>query len=332
MPIKLISVADIKQCISMKEAIAVMKQAFLQLASNEVIQPLRTSLLITKNNGVCITMPAYLQQEEQLGVKIVSSFPNNILNNQPNIHGTITLIDAHTGIPLALMDASYLTALRTGAISGLATDLLAKKEASTLCIIGTGLQAHTQLEAITTVRSIKQITVWSRNPKNAFAFAQSYQHQYPIEASNTLKEALNDADIICTATNSNSAFIHSADIKNEVHINAIGSHTKMMHELSIDVIKNAQLIVDQKEAALSEAGEIIKAIEENQLHPNALIELGHALKNSMLLKSEGRTVFKSVGLAIQDISIASTIYKNACQKNLGFNYDLMTGHASLDLM
>lgn len=327
MPIKLISAADVKQCISMKEAITVMKQAFLQLASNEVIQPLRTSLPITKNNGVCITMPAYLQQEEQLGIKIVSSFPNNIVNNHPNIHGLITLIDAYTGIPLALMDANYLTALRTGAVSGLATDLLAPKEASTLCIVGTGAQAHTQLETITRVRSIKKITLWSRNPENARAFAQSYQHQYPIEACETLQKALGNADIICTATNSTTVLIHSADIKNDVHINAIGSHTKTMQELSVDVIKNAQLIVDQKEAALSEAGEIIKAIEEKQLHPNTLIELGHVLKNSSFLKKEGRTVFKSVGLAIQDISIASFVYNAACQKHLGFDYDLMKGGA-----
>jgi len=321
MPVKLISRADIQQCISMPQAIEVMKDAFLQLANQEVIQPLRTALSVS-GKGAMLTMPAYLERERQLGIKLVSSFPDNRKHNLPNIHGLIVLIDASNGVPLALMEAGYLTALRTGAVSGLATDLLAKKDAKSLCIIGAGAQARTQLEAVVAVRNIEKITIWSRTYQHAFEFSESYQHQFCIEPVLNIQSAVRDADIICTATNSDTPLVYSADIKPDVHINAVGSHAKSMQEIGLDVLQKAMIVVDQKEAALVEAGEVITAIESGYVKEKQLMELGELLQhpNSAYLKQ--LTLFKSVGLAIQDISIASCVYQNAVKDGLGFSWDL----------
>lgn len=321
MPIKLISRAEIQKCISMPEAIEVMKNAFLQLANHQVIQPLRTAMPIS-DKGAMLTMPAYLERERELGIKIVSSFPDNREQNLPSIHGLIVLIDANTGVPIALMEAGYLTALRTGAISGLATDLLARKDAKSLCIIGSGVQARTQLEAVVAVRNIEKITVWSRTYQHALEFCEFYRHRFYIEPVASIQSAVLDADIICTATNSDTPLVYSADIKPDVHINAVGSHAKSMQEIGLDVLQNAMIVVDQKEAALAEAGEVIAAIESGCLKENQLIELGGLLQNPNASYFTQLTLFKSVGLAIQDIGIASCVYQKAIKNRLGLSYDL----------
>lgn len=321
MNITLLSKKDIQQCITMKDAIDTMRAAFLKLAKGEVLQPLRCVIPV-QSKGATLTMPAYLHKQ-QLGVKIVSSFPENFTHRLPCIHGVIVLLDTRTGVPIAFMEAGYLTALRTGAISGLATDLLAREDARQLCIIGSGIQAYTQLEAIRAVRNIEKITVWSRTFKHAKTFVESFNNQLNIEPIESIQAAVRKADIICTATSSTTPFLHYPDLKQNVHINAIGSHSKSMQEIGLDILQKAMIVVDQKNAALMEAGELINAFEAKQLEPDQLIELGHILQNARPPHfNQKLTLFKSVGLAIQDISIAHQVYENAIKKNLGFNYDL----------
>ena len=301
MSLMLLSATDIKQCINMQQAIDAMENAFLQLAQHQVVLPLRTPLPITNENAICLTMPAYLQQQRQLGLKVVSLFPNNHQHQLPSINGVILLLDATTGQPKALMDASYLTALRTGAVSGLATKLLAENDAKHVAIIGSGTQAMTQLDAIRAVRPIQHVSVWSRTPKHALLFAKQLEHQMDVQVSTTIQDAIKNADIICTATQSTEPLIYLDDIKSDVHINAIGSHTKTMHEIAPDVFTKSVTIVDQITAALAEAGEIIQAVESNLIRTNSLIEIGNLLMHPKPELKHQRTVFKSVGLAIQDI-------------------------------
>jgi len=322
MNIRILSKTDIQQCITMFDAINIMRDAFLELAHNNVIQPLRTVIPIKSKDAVTLTMPAYLPKKQQLGIKVVSSFPQNCKIGLESINGVILVIDAQTGMPLALLEAGFLTAIRTGAISGLATDLLCSQEAKHLCIIGSGTQSYTQVEAVAAVRNIEKISVWSRNYQHAIKFAKNLSNRFSIQAIADICDATADADIICTATNSTMPLIHRENIKSNVHINAIGSHSRDMQEIDIDIIKNAQIIVDNLDAACREAGEIITAIEAKQLNPETLIELANIVTQKDVIPRGGISVFKSVGLAIQDISIANFVYQKAVEYNLGSSYDL----------
>lgn len=323
MSLRILTARDIKKILTMQEVIAVMKEAFIQLASGNVCMPLRTAIPIPKHQAVTLCMPTYISSTEQLGVKIVTLFPNNPQRGLPSIHGLVFLFNAQTGQPEALLDGSLLTALRTGAVSGLATDLLARPDASSVAIIGSGVQARTQLEAIACVRKIKQIWIYSRNPANAELFAQEVTNDKNISASikvtHSAHEATKEADIICTATASTTPLIDIMDVRPGVHINAIGSHTEQMCEIGTKLVSQSKIIVDLRSAALAEAGEIIQSIRAGTLKENAISELGEVILDPTLGRTspEQTTFFKSVGVAIQDISIADYTLKAAQKINQG---------------
>lgn len=185
------------------------------------------------------------------------------------------------------MEGTYLTALRTGAVSGLATKYLAREDAKHLAVIGSGVQAVTQLEAMATVRDIEKVSIYSRNRERATQFADTISEHFEVKVCKDIKQAVAEADIICTATNSTEPLIYLQDIGSNVHINAIGSHTKEMREIANNVLAKALVIVDQKEAALAEAGEIIHAIANKALTKTRLKELGHMLtKNTTYYKKD----------------------------------------------
>ncbi|MDI9818365.1 MULTISPECIES: ornithine cyclodeaminase family protein [unclassified Legionella] len=322
MSLTLLKLEDIKQSITMVEAIDAMEKAFVQLAARRCVLPLRTPVAVSGEDGLTLTMPAYLPEQKALGLKVVSIFPHNQDKNIPSINGAILLLDAQTGRLEAIMEAAYLTALRTGAVSGLATKYLTSENVRHVAIIGAGVQAFTQLEAVAAVRDIQCVSIWSRNKERAALFAEKVKHQFEVRTHADIHSAVKDADIICTATGSNTPLISLQDVKSTVHINAIGSHTKEMRELSDDVLAKAIVVVDQKEAALSEAGEIIHAIENKALEETSILELGAVIQGDSSSYRDKMTVFKSVGLAIQDISIAQAVYQNAKEGGIGKPFDL----------
>ena len=325
MSLQLLSLDDVKKSITMSQAIKAMERAFTQLARRQAQVPLRTGISIESELALTLTMPAYLAEDEALGLKVVSIFPNNIGKNKPTITGFIMLLDAHTGEPQALMDATFLTALRTGAVSGLATNYFAADTANHVAIIGSGAQAKTQLEAVAAVRDIKRVSIWSRNIKNAKHLATPFENQFDVNVYESIPLAIRDADIICTATNSTEPLIHFKNIQPHVHINAIGSHSPSMREIDNDVLSHAVVIADQLDAVLAESGEIISAIEKHELKQDAIIEIGHWLLHKNTDYKNQITVFKSVGLAIQDVSVAAVVYHNAINKNLGVPFALTEG-------
>ncbi|MGQ3887579.1 ornithine cyclodeaminase family protein [Legionella sp. CNM-1927-20] len=292
------------------------------LAHRQVKLPLRMGISIEEEEALTLTMPAYLAQSKALGLKVVSIFPKNLTKHKPSITGFIVLLNATTGEPQLLMDGRYLTALRTGAVSGLATRYFAKKDASHLAIIGTGAQAYTQLEAIAAVCPITHVSLWSRTESNAKFFAKKIANDYEVQVHSTIAATVRDADVICTVTSSTEPLIDLSMLKPDVHINAIGSHTPLMQEIGADILQQAVVIVDQVEAVLKEAGEIIAAINNHQLEQEALIEIGQWLVNKNKNYQTSLTVFKSVGLAIQDLSVAEVVYRNALRRNLGFTFVL----------
>ena len=262
-----------------------------------------------------LTMPAYLGEQNALGLKVISVFLNNTAKGKPAINGVILLLNEETGEAQAIMEAGYLTAMRTGAVSGVATKYLAKENATELAIIGSGVQAMTQLEGVASVRPIKKVAIWSRNYDNARSFAQKIEGRFEVNCYQLIQDAVKNADVICTATASSEPLLRLADLKPEVHINAVGSHSPQMCEIHNDVLAEARVIVDQKDAALAEAGEIISALQEHCINQNDIMEIGALLSSNLKSKQNTKlSVFKSVGLAIQDISIAHAVYANAVKK------------------
>lgn len=284
-----------------------MKDAFLQLSSGRAIVPIRTVIDSNDLSGRALFMPSYAVGYGLFGLKMVSVFSNNSNKNLPIIQGKMMVMDGKSGTPLALLDAEYLTALRTGAASGLATDLLARKDAEVVALFGTGAQAETQLEGILSVRAIKEIIVFGRDQKKTISFCKSIEKPgikiHPAASSSDLKRA----DIICTATTSSTPVLQIDQLKQGVHINAVGSFKPTMQEIPSDVIQKSILIVDQREAAIEEAGEIAVPLQQGLITKNHIhAELGEIISGSKTGRTslEQTTVFKSVGNAIQDLAIA----------------------------
>lgn len=313
-----LSQEEVRNCITMKQAITAMKRAFKEYYAGAAVLPLRTPVPIEKEGALTLTMPAYLSQQNALGLKVISIFPHNVKKNKPTINGLVLLLNEQTGEAKAIMEAGFLTSMRTGAVSGLATDYLAKKEASHVAILGSGVQALTQLEAVATVRPITKVSVWSRTLQNAKQFVKKIEPMgYEVTCFPDIKKTVREADIICTATSSVEPLLHAGDVKKGVHINAVGSHTPEMCEVSSDILAQSLIVVDQLEAACSEAGEIINALKDKSIIINDILELGGLITDKGSKKEHSYTLFKSVGLAIQDISIAQAIYTNAIQKGVG---------------
>lgn len=307
MDIEYFSKEDIRKRVSMSRAIDMMRAAFLQLSSGGAVVPVRTVIESRDHNGRVLFMPSYSAEFGLFGLKMVTVFHNNEAINLPAIQGKMLLMDGVNGTPLAVLDAEYLTALRTGAASGLATDLLASQHAEVLALFGTGVQAETQLDGVLAVRPIKEVIVFGKTEKRTIAFCDSVKQRSSCRIHVGTLEDLKRADIICTATTTTAPLFQLEQLKPGVHINGIGSYKPTMQEIGSNVIAQSILIVDQREAALSEAGDIMIPIQQGLITEDHIhAELGEVISGF----KKGRTnelqvtVFKSVGNAIQDLAIA----------------------------
>lgn len=311
----------VEEGVTMTEAIELMKEAFRSLSLGEAVVPLRVNLPQPMQNAQTLFMPVYLPSAEALGLKMVTIFRNNPVQNLPLIHGLMLVMDSTNGQPLALLDAEYLTALRTGAASGLATDLLARKEAKVLAVFGTGAQARTQVEGVAAVRSLEKVLVFGRTPVTAEAFCHEMQVKTGLKMELAQQpEQLAEADIICTATTSNVPVFEHHHLKKGVHINGVGSYRPDARELPGETMQAARIIVDQRTAATAEAGDIVLPMNAGMLGAAPIFaELGEivaGIKSGRTSEDE-ITVFKSVGNAAQDLAVASYLVKKAQKDNLG---------------
>lgn len=318
----ILTASDVRRALPMSAAIETQKRAYAALVSGDVALPLRILIQTPAQNAVTLFMPARVSGD--LGAKIVSVFPNNAQKGLPMIHGVVILIDSDTGQPAALMDATYLTALRTGAASGAATDLLARPDSAVAAVFGAGAQARTQLEAVCAVRSIKQAWIYDRNPEAAQRMAAELAGRNPIPSdlrvASTPHEAVSRADIICTATTSTTPVYDGRDVKPGAHVNGIGAYTPAMQENDTELVRRALVVIDSRESALAEAGDLIiplKAglIGEDHIHG----ELGEIITG----RKPGRTspdqitFFKSCGIAVQDVVAGAETLRRARQMKLG---------------
>lgn len=325
MKLRTLSAADVQRAVTMAEAIAAVKEAYIQLSAGQAVVPLRTPVPVKDRDAVTLFMPAYLSGSDAMAAKIVSVFPGNTARGLPLIHAVVIVVDAETGRPVALMDGTYLTALRTGAASGVATDLLARPEAHVAAIFGAGAQARTQLEAVCTVRAIDRVWVYDKDMAAAAAYAEEMGARgQPIPADISVAgspaQAVRDADIICTATTSSVPVFSDADLKPGVHVNGIGAYTPEMQEVPAETVARARVIVDSRSASLSEAGDLIIPLESGLISEEAVRgEIGEVAAGQVAGRQldDEITFFKSVGVAVQDVAVADLILRRAEVLGLG---------------
>jgi len=310
MAIPFFTAEQIRRALPMRRAVEAMREAFIAFSEGRAHIPQRVALPIPEREGITLIMPGYLPPRD-LGLKVVSVFPHNPERGLPTLSALVLMLDPETGAPMAMLDGAFLTAWRTGAASGLATDLLARPDAESLALIGAGAQARTQLLAVCAVRPIRRVRIYSRTPERARAFVEAMRGEEgvpeDIALAPTPEAAVAEADVVCTATNSPTPVFDGRSLRPGTHLNAIGSFTLQMRELDEETFRRAsRVVVDSRAAALVEAGEIVRAIQQGILRESDLIELGEiaAGRRPGRQRPEEITLFKSVGLAVQDLVAA----------------------------
>ena len=299
---------QINDLISMEEAIRAMGTAFAQLSNGEAVVPPRLSLDIPDKNATSLVMPAYATGSPYYTVKIVSVNYSNPDKGLPLIHGIVQVFDAENGKHIANLDGASITAIRTGAASGLATDLLAKENANVCAVFGTGVQAASHIEAVLEVRPIEKIMVFSRSKPSAEKFCSTLANQVQCEIGK--KESLLEADIVCTTTPASSPLFETDKIKPGCHLNVVGSAQPSFREVPTGLVARSKIIVDNREACEQEAGDLIIPVQEGSWSFEHLHgELGQVVSGDIIAReSENEiTLFKSVGNAIQDHAMAHLI-------------------------
>ena len=280
----------------MEEVIPAMERALAAFSSGKVVQPTRVMVPVAEHRGFFGLMPAYTGAA--LGTKLVAFYPHN--TEIPTHHATILLFKPETGEPLVTMDGRLITEMRTAAVSAVATEHLARSNASVLAIIGSGVQARSHLEALRLVREFREVRVWS--PRRARAFAE----EYGISAAASAEDAVRGADVVVTATTSPTPVLFGEWFSPGVHVNAVGAPRPDWRELDDEVLERARVYVDSREAARKESGDVIAA-------GRIFAEVGEVVSGAKpgRQSDEEVTLFKSLGLAVEDVATAELVYRKA---------------------
>jgi thiomorpholine-carboxylate dehydrogenase len=288
---------QIRALLRMEDLIPVMERALIAFSAGKVVQPVRSGITVDPPGGFFFLMPALA---EGLGVKIVSFYPTNAERGLPTHMATIFLMDPETGAPQAILDGRLITEMRTAAVSAAATKLLAAPQARVLAILGSGVQAHSHVEALRLVRDFTEVRVWSRTPAHAQHFAEKIGGRQAPSA----EAAVRDADVVVTASSAREPILRGAWLKPGAHVNAVGAPRPDWRELDDEVMRHV-LFVDSRQGALQESGDVI--LSGAQIYA----EIGEALAGQVPPRAEETTVFKSLGMAVEDITAAALIYRLA---------------------
>jgi ornithine cyclodeaminase len=314
MQIRILTHDDVQTALPMPEAIDIMKNAFGQLSAGNATVPLRSK--ISSDKGDTLLMPAYLRSSQDLGIKIVSIYKDNLSLGLPTVTAIAIVLDPQTGLPKALIDGDSLTAIRTGATGGLASELLSRRNSKTVALFGAGVQGRAQLQGVMTVRSITQVNLIDLSLSAAQKLADEISTWASAPTVNLVsnpREAIQDADIIITATTSSDPVFNGNDLRPGTHITGVGSYTPQMREVDEITVGRAMIVVDSREACLSEAGDIII--------PKAAIdaEIGEIINGFKKGRQTDHeiTFFKTVGVAVEDAAAAAAILAEAEENGLG---------------
>lgn len=313
---------DVHELLPMHYCIDVMQRTFAGVAASGFTQPARIIAWQPDRTGAIAAMPAWLGDPLALGAKLISVFPQNRQAGMESHQGLVALFETEHGALRAILHAGAITAIRTAAVSGLATRLLANRDAGDLAILGSGTQAHTHLQAMLEARPIRSVRVWSRTAENARAFAQqaAREYQLDVKAVDTARDAVEGAEIVCTVTASTSPILEGRWIADGAHVNAVGSSVPPFRELDTAAIVRSKLFVDSRDSALREPDDIRVPIAEGAIQEADLLadlaELASGKHPGRASESE-ITIFKSVGLAIEDLAAANAIYERALADGKG---------------
>jgi len=317
----IVNQSEVPRLLPVREAIDVMARAFAGLARGEATMPLRQILWLPEKSGALGMMPAHLSGLGAVGLKAVTFFPRNEGTDIDSHQGAVLLFETGRGRLLAIIDATSLTAVRTAAVSGLATRFLARPDAGDLAMVGSGVQARTHLEAMLAERPIRRVRVASHSLARARSFAErEARHGVPIEACASVEEAVRGADIVCTVTSSRDPVVRGEWLSPGAHVNAVGSSVPSSRELDSAAISRSRLFADHTAAALAEAGDFLIPLKNGEIEESHLLgELGQLVVGELPGRTSPSdiTVFKSVGLAIEDVASAHHIYARARAAGIG---------------
>lgn len=330
MRIKIFTARDIDQALSMNEAVEVVKDAFVQLSLKKAQSPVRTSLNLKEPGEAALVMPAYLEESGALGAKMVTVLPWNPRAHLPAVQAIVFLFDAATGSPLAVLEGTHLTRFRTGAATGAATQVLSRADSRSLAVFGAGGQSFFQVKGVLAARKIERIKVFDLLPEKADELIEGLRADASCRGIELLRtdtpaQALEGADIVVTATTSSRPVFDGKLLKEGMHISAIGAFRPEMQEVDEETICRARIFVDSVEACLEEAGDLIIPLKKGLIQKAGILaELGEVVAGKKPGRRTDReiTYFKSVGNAVQDVSVAQAIYDRARGKNLGQEVEL----------
>ena len=325
MKLTLLTADDIRAALPMPEAVAAMKAAFAELSTGRATMPQRMAVPVSPAGGTLLVKPAHLQ-DGGLGAKLVSFFPRNAELGKPTITGIVVLLDPGSGEPLALCDGTFVTAWRTGAASGAATDLLARRDARTAAVFGCGAQGRTQALAIDAVRELDTIRVYARTRDSVDQFVDEMNRltRATVVAAVDPRETIEGAEIVCAATTSPTPVFDGRLLAAGAHVNGVGSFTTRMQEVDLETVARSRIFVDQRAAALAEAGDLVIAASKGKTEAEEWTELGEVVAGSKpgRRSDDEITFFKSVGVAVQDIAACTLALERATAMGLGSTVEL----------
>ena len=327
MEILVVNQREVPELLRMKECIDVMAEALAGLARGDSVMPLRGMARPPDQAGLLTWMPSLLPTAGVMGIKVISVFPGNEGTELESHQGAVLLFEAQRGRLLAVIDASEVTAIRTAAVSGVATRLLARADAGDLAILGSGTQARTNLEAMLAVRDIERVRVWSRNREHAEAFAETESRRpgISVEVSAGGREAVEGAGIVCTTTSATEPILQGQWLSVGAHVNAVGFSGPAGRELDTEAVLRSRLFADRRESILNEAGDFLIPKGEGVIGDDHVIgELGEVILGKVVGRTspEEITLFESLGLAIEDLAAANHIYNRAAETGQGTRVEL----------
>ncbi len=324
---RLLTEDHVKSLLPMPDLITAMESAVARFSAGEVLQPVRTVLTVGPTRAYFGLMPAYIEQPPSLGAKLVTVFNANHARGLPSHLATIVLLDPDTGSLLALMDGRYITEARTAAVSAVSTRHLARSSASTLAIIGTGVQARSHLEALAEVRTLREVRVWSPKPQSRARFVDEMSDLVAahVRSTDTAADAVSGADMIVLATSSPVAVIDDSSVAPGAHVVCVGACRPDQREMAPELVARGRLFVDSRAAALVESGDIVLGIQEQRFGPDHIAgELGELVLGRVpgRQSDDSVTVFKSLGMAVEDVVTADLVFRRAVETGAGTELSL----------
>jgi alanine dehydrogenase len=322
-----LSESQVRSLIDLDELIAALERAHIQYSTGKAVMPVRLVVPLPQIQGRITSMPGFLNENKALGMKVVTYFQDNPKQNLPAILATIMLFSSETGKMIAAMDGGYITAIRTACASALATKALANSNTPVLGILGAGVQARAHILALARVRQLSRIKLYSPSGKSALSIKADLEKQsgVPIEVVNSAEEAVRDSDLLVTVTTAKEPIVKPEWLKPGAHINAVGSHRPDLREIDGATLKQAKIVVDSHEAIMAECGDILLALNEKSISEADIHgEIGEVLAGSKNGRSHASeiTLYKSVGIAIQDVATAQLVYRKALEQNVGTNVEI----------